>query len=75
VAQDLDGDTAVQLFVVRGIHHAQSALAKLAFDTETRQARWLIGVFGGWLAIAAAPLTYAQSGLDALARLLPHSFG
>lgn len=47
LAQDLDGDTAVQLFIMRGIHHAQSALAELAFDPEARQVRRLIRMFRG----------------------------
>ena len=74
-AQDFDDHAAVELLVMRGIDHAQAALAQLAFDAEARQSRQLLRVFGRRPPLLAAQLAHAQSGLDALAGFLPHRFG
>ena len=74
-AQDFDDHAAVELLVVRGIDHAQTALAQLAFDAEARQARQLLLGFGRRTPLLAAQLAHVQSGLDALAGFPAHGFG
>ena len=74
-AQDFDGHAAVEFLVMRGIDHAQTAFAQLAFDAEARQSRQLLLMFGRRAALLAAQFAHVQSGLDPLAGFLAHRFG
>ena len=73
--QDFDGDAAIQLLIVRGIHHAQPAFSELSFEAKARQPRGLLLALRRRPALALAQLAHVQAGLDALARLVADGFG
>ena len=70
--ENLDGDAAVEFFIVGGIDDAQAALAESALDAKARQTRRFVHPLRGRASLAFSQLAQVQSGLNALARLLSH---
>jgi hypothetical protein len=60
---------------MRGIDHAQTAFAQLAFEAEARQSRQLRLLFGWRAALLTTQFAHVQPRDDPFASFLSHRFG